>query len=59
MQRRRPTYFRNALDLKDRVQVRVLRRRLKVSDGDLATMVRKAGTSLAAIRKEAEAPRLK
>ena len=52
MQRRKPTYFRNALDLRDRVQVRVLRRRLKVSEGELDTLVRKTGNSIAAISKE-------
>jgi len=34
--------FRNALDLRDKVQVRVLRRRLKLSDRELNGIVRKA-----------------
>ena len=53
MTRRKPTYFRNALDLRDRVQVRILRKRLKLTDTELTAVVRKAGNSLAAISKEA------
>ena len=53
MNRRRPTYFRNAMDLKDKVQVRILRKRLKVSPDQFAVIVRKAGTSISAITKEA------
>jgi hypothetical protein len=49
--------FRNALDLRDKVQVRVLRRRLKLSAPELGTIVRKTGNSLAAITKEAAATR--
>ncbi|MBN8988393.1 MAG: DUF3606 domain-containing protein [Rhizobiales bacterium] len=49
--------FRNALDLRDKVQVRVLRRRLKLSGSELNGIVRKSGNSLAAIAKEAGATR--
>jgi hypothetical protein len=49
--------FRNALDLRDKVQVRVLRQRLKVSAPELGSIVRKSGNSLAAIAKEAAAMR--
>ena len=49
--------FRNALDLRDKVQVRVLRRRLKLSAPELGNIVRKTGNSLAAITKEAAATR--
>jgi hypothetical protein len=49
----RKTYFRNSLDLRDKVQVKILRRRLKLSDGQLASVVRKSGTSISAITKEA------
>jgi hypothetical protein len=49
--------FRNALDLRDKVQVRVLRRRLKLSDPQLNSIVRKTGNSLTAITKEAAAAR--
>ena len=57
MQIRKPTMFRNALDLRDKVQVRVLRQRLKVSAPELGSIVRKSGNSLAAIAKEAAAMR--
>lgn len=57
MQLRKPTMFRNALDLRDKVQVRVLRRRLKLSDPELNSIVRKTGNSLTAINKEAAASR--
>jgi hypothetical protein len=53
MNRRKPTYFRNSLDLKDRVQVKIIRKRLKLSPDELSTIVRKAGNSIAAISKEA------
>ena len=57
MQIRKPTMFRNALDLRDKVQVRVLRRRIKVSAHELGGIVRKTDNSLAAITKEATATR--
>jgi len=53
MNRRKPTYFRNSLDLRDRVQVKIIRRRLKLSGEELSTIVQKAGTSISAISKEA------
>jgi DNA-binding transcriptional regulator YiaG len=36
MNRRKPTYFRNSLDLRDKVQVKILRKRLKLSDEQFA-----------------------
>lgn len=57
MQIRKHTMFRNALDLREKVQVRVLRRRLKVSGPELGNIVRKTGNSLSAITKEAVATR--
>jgi hypothetical protein len=36
MNRRKPTYFRNSLDLRDKVQVKVLRKRLKLSDAQFS-----------------------
>jgi DNA-binding transcriptional regulator YiaG len=51
--RRKPTYFRNSLDLKDKVQVKILRKRLKLSDEQFAGVIRKSGNSIAAITKEA------
>jgi DNA-binding transcriptional regulator YiaG len=53
MNRRRPTFFRNSLDLRDKVQVKVLRKRLKLSDDQFASIVRKSGSSISAITKEA------
>jgi DNA-binding transcriptional regulator YiaG len=50
---RRKSYFRNSLDLRDKVQVKVLRKRLKLSSGEFASVVRKSGSSIAAITKEA------
>ena len=55
MNRRKPTYFRNSLDLRDKVQVKVLRKRLKLSDEQFANVVRKSGNSISAITKEANA----
>ena len=53
MNRRKPTYFRNSLDLRDKVQVKILRKRLKVSDEQFVDIVRKSGNSISAITKEA------
>jgi hypothetical protein len=53
MNRRKPTYFRNSLDLRDKVQVKILRKRLKVSDEQFFDIVRKSGNSISAITKEA------
>jgi hypothetical protein len=53
MNRRKPSYFRNPLDLRDKVQVKVLRKRLRVSDEQFASIVRKSGNSISAITKEA------
>jgi Protein of unknown function (DUF3606) len=55
MNRRKPTYFRNSLDLRDKVQVKVLRKRLKLSDEQFASVVRKSGSSISAITKEVAA----
>lgn len=57
MNKRRPGYFRNALDLRDKVQVKVLRKRLKLSDEQFASVFRKSGNSISAITKEAAAAR--
>jgi Protein of unknown function (DUF3606) len=53
MNKRKPAYFRNSLDLRDKVQVKVLRKRLKLSDQQFADIVRKSGNSISAITKEA------
>jgi len=55
MNRRKPTYFRNSLDLRDKVQVKVLRKRLRLSDEQFTRVVQKSGNSIAAITKEAAA----
>ncbi|MHC2334171.1 DUF3606 domain-containing protein [Bradyrhizobium sp. USDA 4454] len=54
MNKRKPTYFRNSLDLRDKVQVKILRKRLKVSEQQFASIVRKSGSSISAITKEAK-----
>jgi uncharacterized protein DUF3606 len=53
MIRRRSTYFRNSLDMRDKVQVKVLRKRLKLSGEQFTSIVRKSGSSISAITKEA------
>jgi DNA-binding transcriptional regulator YiaG len=53
MNRHKPTYFRNSLDLRDKVQVKVLRKRLKLSDEQFAGILQKSGNSISAIAKEA------
>jgi uncharacterized protein DUF3606 len=49
-------YFRNSVDLRDKVEVRTLRKRLKLSPGEFKDVVRKAGNSISAISKEAGRP---
>ena len=53
MQRRASSFSRNKLDLSNRVQVRIVRKRLKISEAQLNNLVRTAGDSIAAVRKEA------
>lgn len=53
MNHRKPTYSRNSLDLRDKVQVRFLRKRLRLSDEQFTSVVRKSGSSISAIIKEA------
>jgi hypothetical protein len=55
MNRHKPTHFRNSVDLRDKVQVKVLRKRLKLSDEQFTNIVRKSGNSISAITKEATA----
>jgi len=57
MHRRHVAGARNRLDLNNRVQVRIIRKRLKVSDEQLANVVRTAGNSITAITKEANSRR--
>lgn len=53
MYRQKPVDLRNSLNMTDQVQVRVLRRRLKLSDEQFRNVVRKSGSSIRAIIKEA------
>ena len=53
MHRRHFNGARNKFDLNDRVQVRILRKRVKISHRELAAVVRTAGDSIAAVSKEA------
>lgn len=52
MLRRHVKGARNRLDLNDRVQVRIIRKRLKISDRQLSSVVQTVGNSIAAITKE-------
>ncbi len=58
MRGHRYSALRNKLDLRDRVQVRIVRKRLKVSEKQLVGLVEKVGDSLAAVSKEADLQRL-
>jgi hypothetical protein len=58
MHRRPFAGSRNKLDLGNRVQVRIVRKRLKISEEQLSNLVRKAGDSIAAVRKEASSRQL-
>ena len=51
--------FRNRPDLTDRVQVRVVKRRLRVSEADLEAAIDKVGNSIASISKELDLRRTK
>ena len=53
MRRRSPS--RNSIDVRDRIQVKVVRKRLKLTDAQLADIIRKSGNSISAISKEAGA----
>jgi hypothetical protein len=52
MRHARPQPIRNKLDLSDRVQVRLIRKRLRLSDAQLAEIVDRIGNSIAAISME-------
>jgi hypothetical protein len=53
MNRQKPVDFRNSLNLANKMQVKILRRRLKLSDEQFRSVVRKSGSSISAIIKEA------
>ena len=53
MRQRHAKGARNRLDLNDRVQVRIVRKRLKISDRQLSSVVQTVGNSITAVTKEA------
>jgi hypothetical protein len=53
MRRSTPKPIRNKLDLTDRAQMRLARKRLGLSDAELAAIVGRIGNSISAISKEA------
>ena len=55
MHSERPQAQRNKIDLRDAVQVRIIKRRLKISDEELRQAVEKVGESIAAVSKEVAA----
>ena len=52
MHRAKHRQFRNQVDMADRVQVRVIKRRLHLSEPELNKLVDRVGNSIAAISKE-------
>ena len=50
----KPPATRNKVDLNDAAQVRILKRRLKVTEEELRRVVDKVGDSIATISKEVE-----
>lgn len=59
MRRPKPPAIRNKLDLADRTQVRLVKKRLGLSDTELAAIVGRIGNSISAISKEAALQRAK
>ena len=59
MQRRKSQPIRNKLDLTDKTQVRLLKKRLRLSEAELTRIVDRAGNSIAAIAKEVGLQRAK
>jgi hypothetical protein len=53
MRRVKPQAIRNKLDLGDRMQVRLVKKRLRLSEPQLSQIVDRVGNSIAAISKEA------
>jgi hypothetical protein len=54
MRHAKPQPIRNKIDLADPSQIRILRRRLGISAGDLQRVVERVGNSIAAVCKEIE-----
>jgi hypothetical protein len=57
MQRPKIQPLRNKLDLTDRVQVRIVTKRLRVSHDELTSLVGRVGNSISALAKEAHLQR--
>ncbi|HTO65038.1 MAG TPA: DUF3606 domain-containing protein [Bradyrhizobium sp.] len=53
MHRKKSQPIRNKLDLTDKTQVRLLKKRLRLSEAKLTRIVDKTGNSIAAIAKQA------
>ncbi|MEY9359983.1 hypothetical protein ABH994_002704 [Bradyrhizobium yuanmingense] len=53
MRRPKPQLIRNKLDLTDRAQVRLVKKRLGLSDAELIAIVGRIGNSIPALSKEA------
>ncbi|WP_407114441.1 hypothetical protein [Bradyrhizobium sp. LMG 9283] len=53
MRRPKSQPIRNKLDLTDRAQVRLVKKRLRLSDAELTSIVGRIGNSISAISKEA------
>jgi hypothetical protein len=53
MRRSKPQPIRNKLDLTDPTQVRLVRKRLGLSDAELTSIIERTGNSISAINKEA------
>ncbi|WP_027571990.1 hypothetical protein [Bradyrhizobium sp. WSM1743] len=53
MRRAKPQPIRNKLDLTDRAQVRLIKKRLDLSDAELTAIVGRIGNAIPAISKEA------
>jgi hypothetical protein len=54
MRHTKPLAPRNKIDVADASQIRILKKRLGISSGDLHRVVAKVGNSIAAITKEIE-----
>jgi hypothetical protein len=52
MRRPKVQSTRNKLDMTDHIQVRIVTKRLKLSEGELTKMVGRIGNSIAALSKE-------
>jgi Protein of unknown function (DUF3606) len=57
MRRIKPPSIRNKIDFSDANQLRVMKKRLGVSDDDLRRIVEKVGNSIANVSKEVELER--